>query len=189
MIYITRHAPPDEKDIAENINVEPEGERLRQELTDWLNKNGIVSILLDTEKHCVEVESATLPPKIKPVLSKWGCIYVENAVEVESTRITSTILDVHPIPTLPYEMADLWHQPSREAIRIEGDQAFMTRKTLKYLKEYSTSFPTGVYPGKMWKRRSNEHDEWLLCWYGISNRGPEYCSNECRKVVLVDGRL
>lgn len=77
------HVSPDEVRIEQNRSVEPEGERLRAELTEWLRKNQIVSILLDTPEHIVQIDIApTLPPCIKPVLTIWGSIYVKNEDEL-----------------------------------------------------------------------------------------------------------
>ena len=72
------HVIPKQTDIQKNEIVEPEGERLRKELTEWLNKNGIVSILLDTPEHVVDIQIVKLPPHIKNVLTLWGSIYVRN---------------------------------------------------------------------------------------------------------------
>jgi hypothetical protein len=80
MSRVSIHVAPDENDIERNKSAEPEGERLRAELTEWLRKNGIVSMMLDTPEHCVEVRIAPrLPPRIKPVLTLWGSIYVRDA--------------------------------------------------------------------------------------------------------------
>ncbi len=61
-----------------NVKAEPEGERLRTELIEWLTRNKIVGIELDTEKHEVHIRHRhNLPPHIEPVLTQWGSIYVE----------------------------------------------------------------------------------------------------------------
>lgn len=73
------HVAPDQADIERNKLKEPEGERLRAELTEWLQKNDIVSIRLDTPEHMVSIDIAPrLPPAIKPVLRIWGSIYVRD---------------------------------------------------------------------------------------------------------------
>jgi len=84
MSRIDIHAVPNKDDIAKNVVKEPEGERIRAELVDFLVRNKIVSIMLDTEEHCVSVDIVRLPPEIKPVLTLWGSIYVRN--ETEETR-------------------------------------------------------------------------------------------------------
>lgn len=70
------HEAPDEAYIEKNKKREPEGERIRAELIEFLERNKIGSIYLDTDKLTVDVQSAKLPPKIKEVLSKCGSIYV-----------------------------------------------------------------------------------------------------------------
>lgn len=71
------HATPDLARTKLNEADEPNGERLRRELTEWLEHNKILSLILDTEHHCVEIDWVPrLPPRIKPQLTIWGSIYV-----------------------------------------------------------------------------------------------------------------
>jgi hypothetical protein len=70
------HEAPDRADIEKNKSVEPEGERIRLELIEFLERNRIVSIRLDTDKHCIDIQSARLPPETRPALTLWGSIYV-----------------------------------------------------------------------------------------------------------------
>lgn len=70
------HIAPDRNDIEANKRKEAEGERIRAELEDFLTRNDIVGIMLDTEKHVVRVDINKLPPHIKPVLTLWGSIFV-----------------------------------------------------------------------------------------------------------------
>jgi len=72
------HVAPDENEIADNCVKEPEGERIRAELIDFLKRNKIVDVYLDTDELRVEIDSVKLPPEIKPVLTMWGSIYVRN---------------------------------------------------------------------------------------------------------------
>jgi hypothetical protein len=73
---VDHHIAPNRAAIEHNKLRQPEGERLRAELTDWLEKNNIVSILLDTPRHCVNIQTPRLPDNIKNVLSIYGSIYV-----------------------------------------------------------------------------------------------------------------
>lgn len=56
------------------------------------------------------------------------------------------------------------------------------------LGRYSTSIPSGVYDGKMWKRRENDGEHWLdtylLCWYGPDPE-PDVCRIETRRILVV----
>lgn len=78
------HVVPIEADLERNAVVEPEGERLRKELVEWIAKNGIVSLVLDTPEHCVTIDIVKLPPNIKSVLTIWGSIYVKDEPGIKS---------------------------------------------------------------------------------------------------------
>jgi hypothetical protein len=103
-------------------------------------------------------------------------------------------IESHP-PTLesPYGPG-AWSQPDRTHVLIDDTHALMTKTTFEKLCEYSTSVPTGVYPGKMWRRHDGAHalmdganrvtPEWLFCWYGRTE-DPTKCSIHFRKVILV----
>lgn len=77
----TCHISPDKDALERNKSVETEGERIRGELVDFLNRNRIVGMMLDTEEHVVRVDIVKLPPNIKPVLTLWGSIYVKDESE------------------------------------------------------------------------------------------------------------
>ena len=77
MSRIDTHSAPPQDVLDDNKLREPEGERIRAELTDFLTRNKIVSIMLDTENHCVDIHSAKLPSRITPILTYWGSIYGE----------------------------------------------------------------------------------------------------------------
>jgi|HubBroStandDraft_5_1064220.scaffolds.fasta_scaffold00789_11 hypothetical protein len=79
---IACHIPPDRSGVFSNQSLEPEGERIRAELEDFLRRNNIVSISLDTDEHCVSIDIAKLPPRIKPVLRRWGSIFVKDEKQV-----------------------------------------------------------------------------------------------------------
>ena len=78
MAWIACHIAPDQNDIIKNVSKEPEGEHIRAELVDFLRRNKIVSVLLDTEEHNVQIDIVKLPPEIKPVLTCWGSVFVRN---------------------------------------------------------------------------------------------------------------
>ncbi len=80
------HIAPDRVALEANKKHEPLGEQIRGELEALLNKYQIVSILLDTDEHQVSIDSAKLPPNIKPVLTHWGSIYVKDEAEIDHFR-------------------------------------------------------------------------------------------------------
>lgn len=92
------------------------------------------------------------------------------------------------IPDMTDAMGQHWKQPEKTDFLIDSTHAVMTRQTFDKLPEYSCSTPTAVYPGKMWKRRepySGEVKRWLLCWYGESEKGPDYCSTNVREILFL----
>ena len=67
----------------------------------------------------------------------------------------------------------------------------ISRRTFDSLHEYSCTNPTGVYPGKVWKRdlRFGLHTKdskpvWVLCEYVSS--GPDHCRTEFRRPEIVE---
>jgi hypothetical protein len=74
--YVWHDAPPPQHELDANRENEPEGEHLRTVLTTWLEHRNIGSMYLDTQHHRVDIQIDVLPPRIKPVLTKWGSIYV-----------------------------------------------------------------------------------------------------------------
>ena len=68
------------------------------------------------------------------------------------------------IPAMTNPLGRYTRQPQKENILLDDTHALMTRKDFEQLMNYSTSYPTGVYPGKMWRRQRGTG--WLLCWYG-----------------------
>lgn len=69
------------------------------------------------------------------------------------------------IPPITDPLGRHWHQPDRERILIDETHAVMFESDLRMLKEYSTSRPSGVYTGKMWK--ALDDNQWWLAWYGL----------------------
>ena len=94
----------------------------------------------------------------------------------------------HAIPPITDPMGRFWDQPDRGEILVDDRHAVMTRATFDALADYSSSVPTGVYAGKMWRRRRwIGKDEWLLCWFAPSpSEIPGRFSINHRSILLVD---
>lgn len=64
----------------------------------------------------------------------------------------------------------------------------ITQKKFDNLLEYSTTNPTGVEPGKVWKRNLNAmvgpRPKWVICSY-IEAADPKFCHIEIRVPVIV----
>lgn len=68
------------------------------------------------------------------------------------------------IPPILDPMGAGWRQPDANSITIEGNVAFMSQADFNLLYDYSSTIPTGVYPGKMWRALAS--DGWHLRWMG-----------------------
>lgn len=100
------------------------------------------------------------------------------------------------IPAMTDPLGRHWQQPQdiREA-PMDDLLVLLTPAQFEGLSEYSTSMPSGVYPGKCWRRNLFTRDpqtgnvvatdKWLLGWYGESTKGPGWCSNNWRAIEVV----
>jgi hypothetical protein len=103
--------------------------------------------------------------------------------------------DLEPIPLITDPMGCSWEQPDRSEIMLDNTHALMTRRTFNKLHEYSATFPSGVYLGKMWKRHDGGFDRrfrasggkpvWKLVWYG-RHANPKFVSNNFRDILIIE---
>lgn len=90
---------------------------------------------------------------------------------------------INVIPPMTHPLGRHWEQPSKNQIDIDGVHATMSKKSFDLLREYSSTLPSGVYEGKMWKCCNK--NAWLLCWYDVANDGdPNKCSIKTRKILI-----
>lgn len=91
------------------------------------------------------------------------------------------------IPPMSDPLGQHWKQPSRGKIEIDCTHALMPRSAFDQLLEYSSSIPTGVYSGKMWKC-CNPPVGWLLRWYGnpCEDDGSRLWQHQ-KHIIIVEG--
>ena len=70
-----------------------------------------------------------------------------------------------PIPMRTDPLRDHWDQPSHSDLFFTEEEVIVSRWAFNVLKEYSSTIPSGAYPGKMWK--CHYDGQWELCWFGI----------------------
>ncbi|PUA17313.1 hypothetical protein [Glaciimonas sp. PCH181] len=95
------------------------------------------------------------------------------------------------IPPMTDPLGKHWRQPRRETISLDDTHALMDASSFAQLADYSSTHPSGVYPGKMWKRHDGLFDRrcktedrvWLLCWFGECD-DPTKCSNNYRQILV-----
>ena len=89
------------------------------------------------------------------------------------------------IPEITDPMGRHWKQPSKDEILIDDTHALMPQNVFERLSDYSCTMPSGVYAGKMWRRRHDFYDPskgWMLCWFGHDPE-PGFCSNNFRDIL------
>lgn len=87
------------------------------------------------------------------------------------------------IPAMTDPLGRHWRQPNRDEILVDDTHALMTPSAMARLSEYSSSIPSGVYPGKMWKAQFG--GQWFLRWFGEVPNRPDLCSNNQRLILVV----
>lgn len=86
----------------------------------------------------------------------------------------------YQIPEMTDPLGRAWKQPNKSEVKFLLGVAWVSKETFEKFAEYSSSTPSGVYSGKMWKRvyhvRQNNKlvSKDLLCWYQDSNT-PNHC--------------
>lgn len=98
------------------------------------------------------------------------------------------------IPPTVHPLGQYWEQPPMMEIEIDDTHALVPRRIFDALKEYSLSVPTGAYEGKAWRRqvgyfvygcwRPAVPEQWLLCWYGVSEAKGKVSIN-ARKILVL----
>jgi len=91
-------------------------------------------------------------------------------------------INKNKIPLIIDPLGKAWRQPDSKDFLIDDDSVIMTAEACNKLAEYSTSRPSGVYAGKMWKRVTNRGEK-ILCWYGY-HESPDLCSINERTILF-----
>ncbi len=76
-----------------------------------------------------------------------------------------------------------WIQPDPKNILIDDTHCVMSKQDFDKLAEYSITYPTAEYRGKMWK--AFRGGIWFLVWYG-SHPNPDLLSINPRIILLID---
>lgn len=91
---------------------------------------------------------------------------------------------VNKIPPIIDPYGEKWEQPDPSQIVIDADVAIMTGETFRELQTLNFTFPSSGYPGKMWKHYFKNN--WYLAWFGYSEKGNDFCSNNFRKISIIE---
>lgn len=134
-------------------------EELLDEVEEYLAEHGTVQGVAFSEAAYLDrVKTAREQGKLQAAITD-----SDQAIKL-SEMMAKPVTGMDIIPEMTDPLGKHWSQPDRKAIVILNGIAVMGITSYMKLMEYSTSYPSGVYPGKMWKRiNSGTH---YLCWYG-----------------------
>lgn len=90
--------------------------------------------------------------------------------------------DAMIVPLMIDPLGKYWDQCDNRHVYIDKDTATLELDDFKKLHEYSSSIPTGVYEGKMWK--ANIQGKWYLRWYSKSS-DPKMCKINHREIKIL----
>ena len=92
------------------------------------------------------------------------------------------------IPRITDPLGRSWEQPNTELLRITDEFVYISTHAFTFLKDYTNSQPTGVYPGKIWKVKmftdKTKIPIWVLRWFGNSD-DPNYVTNHWREIAII----
>jgi hypothetical protein len=89
---------------------------------------------------------------------------------------------MNSIPVMDDPLGRYWDQPSDiRSVLMDDTHVILTERQISQLRNYDSSMPSGVYPGKCWLR-TNKHKTWLV-WYGEYDEKRTSVSNNYREVL------
>ena len=91
------------------------------------------------------------------------------------------------IPKITDPLGKHWEQPARKHIELDDTHALMSEQTFLGLANYTSSQPTGIYPGKMWRGQYLKKGEkvWKLHWVELDPDDDKYCFIRSRFILVV----
>ncbi len=84
------------------------------------------------------------------------------------------------IPQMTHPMGRSWDQPALQNITFTADDiALMSQKDFDNLAKYETSYPSGVYEGKMWRNGGR------LMWFDNHPTDKDKCTCKSAQIAIV----
>lgn len=124
--------------------------------------------------------------KSKVYSGRWTAVTMrtelwEQVKQAAGTALYDERVVVQPRPKLPRMTDPLgkgWRQPAnlRDIVQIFDTHAMLPEAVFFDLPNYESSLPSGVYPGKVWRRGRK-----FICWYGP---GEKRCAIGRLRVLL-----
>lgn len=125
----------------------------------------------------------------------WNQI-AKDAITIHVPEGDTLTLGTKVVPAIELDLGRNWSQPTRDFLNfhmapeqpgslvLKPKAVYMTKRTMEELREYSSTTPTGVYPGKMW--RGHWDDTWYLLWFSEVKSDPNMCAVNSCPILLLD---
>lgn len=88
------------------------------------------------------------------------------------------------IPAKSNHYGRYWNQPKRSEILLSDTKAYMSQATFDKLADYSRSFPSGAYAGKMWRMTMKDGVRHFLRWFSETNDPDAFDVHAIEIVIL-----
>ena len=88
-------------------------------------------------------------------------------------------LDSRVIPIMTHPLSRGWRQPSLHKLIFTEDYVLMDQHAYSELHNYETSYPSGVYEGKMWRSGG------LLMWFDSHDTNKELCTVKSKPIAII----
>lgn len=104
------------------------------------------------------------------------------SIKESSKIIDSMIQDLNSrvIPIMTNPLGKSWRQPSLAKLIFREDYVLMDKESFDILHNYETSYPSGVYEGKIWRSGGT------LMWYDLHETDKNLCTVKSMPIAITE---
>lgn len=104
------------------------------------------------------------------------------SVKESSELVDSMIRDLNSkvIPIMTNPLGKSWRQPGLEKLIFRDDYVLMDKRSFDILHNYETSYPSGVYEGKIWRSGGT------LMWYDSHETDKNLCTVKSIAIAITE---
>lgn len=104
------------------------------------------------------------------------------SIKESSELVDSMIRDLNSrvIPIMTNPLGKSWKQPSLAKLIFRDDYVLMDKMSFDILHNYETSYPSGVYEGKIWRSGGT------LMWYDLHDTDKNLCTVKSMPIAITE---
>lgn len=103
---------------------------------------------------------------------------VKESYELVDSMIRD--LDSRVIPIMTNPLGKFWRQPSLSKLFFREDYVLMDKEYFDILHNYESSYPSGVYEGKIWRSGGT------LMWYDLHETDKNLCTVKSMPIAITE---